>query len=79
MISQVKLDKLSKKELYIFAYIFKDFLLDKNQIGDRKLDLHRLKWLQLNTTTISKIKQSENLVKDECKSSIDSIIRKLIT
>jgi hypothetical protein len=77
MISQIKLDKLTEDELHILGYIFKDLLLDKNLIGETKLPLHRLKWLQ-KEPSLKKIKESQELLVDEYKSLINSIISKLI-
>lgn len=78
MISNIKLNLLTEDELYIFSFIFKDLLIDKNAIGDERVPLHRLTWLNKKPTLI-KIKKSEELLQDEYKPLINSIISKLIS
>ena len=78
MICQYKIDKLTKNELFVLGYILQDLLIDKKYIGDARLPLNRIKWLRLNPL-IERIKQSEDLVVDEHKPLIKSIICKLIS
>jgi len=78
MICQYKIDKLTKNELFVLGYILQDLLIDKKSIGDARLPLNRIKWLRLNPL-IERIKQSEELVVDEYKPLIKSIICKLIS
>ena len=78
MICQYKIDKLTKNELFVLGYILQDLLIDKKSIGDARLPLNRIKWLRLNPL-IERIKQSEELVVDEHKPLIKSIICKLIS
>jgi hypothetical protein len=78
MIPQHKIDRLTKNELYVFCYVFRDLLIDKKRIGDAEVPLYRLKWLRLRPT-VAKLNEAKKLMFDRHKNLIDSLITKLIT
>lgn len=76
MILKHKIDSLTEDELSILCSFYQHILIDKNALGNEKVPLNRLTWLNEKVVINNLLKQKDKLL-PKYHNLIESVIQKI--